>query len=150
MSGPRITHAEFAALRLRDFAPRGDIVELKNWRFRGREWIGEAIGFSEWLRPVEDPERLGSLSLHFEELPLEISNPVLDRLGLPLAAGLGLTELRRILGTPSHEERLVKDRVSSTWDLGGPEAWTIDCTVHEELGLIHVVLLAEPGSSPTE
>jgi len=44
----------------------------------------------------------------------------------------------------------VEDRASYEWDLDGHEAWTIDCAVHDEAGLVYGVILPKPGFPPTE
>src|SRR3954447_21497271 len=51
-----IPHTKFGQLRLKQFLPDADIAELEDWEYEERVWVGEAVGFSEWLRPVEDPE----------------------------------------------------------------------------------------------
>ena len=35
-------------------------------------WVGEAVGFSEWLRLRDKPETLRSLAIDFAEFPEQV------------------------------------------------------------------------------
>ena len=123
-------------MRLRHFAD--DVVDLDGWEFMGRLWVGEAIGFSEWLRPADDPARLGSLALDLCDLPPDLSARVLDRLHLPLSRGMDLARIRGRLGDPVGTQRFVSDRCSFKFSIDG---YSISCTVHDADGLIYVVVM---------
>ena len=49
-----IPQKEFGKLRLKQFVPEEEITKLKDWKFEGHLWRGEALGFSEWLRLNSD------------------------------------------------------------------------------------------------
>ena len=136
-----LPHSEFHRLRLCHFTKADDIVELEGRRFLERTWIGEAIGFTEWLRLEDDPENLGSLALDFSELPDVLSRAVLDRLGLHLSAGMSLSQVTSVLGEPSGSEQFVEDRVSYDFSVSGSAAYSVDCTIHEDRGLVYVVII---------
>jgi hypothetical protein len=123
-------------MRLRDFA--SDVVELDDWEFMGRVWLGEAIGFSEWLRPVDDPEQLGSLALDLCDLPPELIEHVLGRLQLPLSRGMDLAQIRGHLGNPVGTQKFASDRRSFDFKCDG---YLIGCTVHDADGLIYIVVM---------
>jgi len=131
-----ISHRAFSEMRLRDFA--ADVVDLDGWQFMGRVWVGEAIGFSEWLRPDDDPARLGSLALDLRDLPPGLIERVLDRLQLPLSPGMDLAMIRGQLGDPVGTQQFVSDRRSFDFNI---EGYAISCTVHDADGLIYIVVM---------
>jgi hypothetical protein len=72
-----ISHARFGALRLAQFLPDAEIAELENWEFMYHVWLGEAVGFSEWLRLENDPGVLRSLAIDFTDFPEHAAAEVL-------------------------------------------------------------------------
>jgi len=54
-----ITHSDFKKLRLNQFFSDLEPTKLENWEFMGNIWVGEAIGFSEWLCLEQTPNELG-------------------------------------------------------------------------------------------
>ena len=139
-----IPHEDFHRLRLESFFPGVEIVQLENWEFLDRIWIGEAIGFSEWLRPTEQPDELGSLAIDFVELPEQNTMEILSVLDLPLSRGMLVDEIRKRLGEPVSEHHFVKDRVTYEFLRGGSEPYLISCTVLNEGGLTYVVISIPP------
>src|SRR3954468_5257468 len=115
-----ISYARFGMLRLARFRPDTEITELANWEFMDALWVGEAIGFSEWLRLESEPDVLRSLAIDFNEFPAAAAPAVLRAIELPSGAGMRLEELRAALGDPIEEQRFVKDRVSYEFRLAGP------------------------------
>ena len=134
-----IEHKSFKKLRLHRFA--SDVVELQGWEFMGREWIGEAIGFSEWLRPSDDPDSLGSLAIDLRDLPLEISSAMLSALGLQLRSGMTLEEVRNVLGEPVLVETFVESRKSYEFVVGAVERYSVSCTILNDGGLCYLVVM---------
>ncbi len=92
------SYSDFSVLRLEHFVPKNKIRQLRDWEILGRVWVGEALGFSEWLRLVESHDALGSLSLDLSELDLPIFDNVLKAIGLPLAKGMSLSQIEHALG----------------------------------------------------
>src|SRR5262245_27508680 len=137
-----IPHASFGRLRLAEFRPEAEIAELENWEFMDHMWVGEAIGFSEWLRLVDKPETLRSLAIDFSEFPAEAAAEVLRTIELPVWAGMKLNELRELFGEPRKERRFVKDRVSYEFIVHGPPRFDVSCTVLKEGGLTYLVIMA--------
>lgn len=123
-------------MRLRDLA--ADVDDLDDWEFMGRMWVGEAIGFSEWLRPDDDPAQLGSLALALRDLPPELSERVLGHLQLPLSRGMDLAQIRGQLGDPVGTQRFVSDRRNFDFKFAG---YSISCTVHDADGLVYIVVM---------
>lgn len=134
-----ISHEDFARLRLLDFVD--EVSPLDCWQFMGRKWVGEAVGFSEWLRPMDDAESLGSLALDLVDLPRDVVASVLDRLQLELEPGLTIGEIRQRLGEPREAQSFVRDRRSYEFLVGDSDAYSVSCTVHEDEGLIYVVVM---------
>ena len=133
-----IPHVEFGQLRLRSFVD--DVTELVGWQFMGKSWVGEAVGFTEWLRPDEAPERLGSLFLDLTELPTDVAAAILERLQVPVCLGMSLEEVTQVLGTHVDQQEFVPDRRSFDFAVGVPGAYRISCTIHENDGLIYLVV----------
>jgi hypothetical protein len=136
-----ITHPEFFQLRLSQFFPGGSIAELENWEFMDRLWVGQAIGFSEWLCPEEHPETLQSLALDFSELPKDGYEKVLKILGLPLRPGMNVEEIEREMGAPFKVYEFVPDRKSYKFLHGDEDEYMISCTVKNEGGLSYLVVM---------
>jgi hypothetical protein len=132
-----ISHARFGALRLAQFLPDAEIAELENWEFMYHVWLGEAVGFSKWLRLENDPGVLRSLAIDFTDFPEHAAAEVLRTIELPVQRGMKLGELREILGEPVNELRLpkVKDRVTYEFVPSGTARYDVRCTVRNEGGL---------------
>lgn len=135
-----ISHHEFAQLRLSQFFSGNSIAKLGKWEFMDRIWVGEAIGFSEWLCPEEQPEALQSLAIDFSELPKDGCEKILRILGLPLRPGMNAEEIKREIGTPFKIYEFVPDRKSYDFR-HGEEEYMISCTVKNEGGLSYLVVM---------
>jgi hypothetical protein len=136
-----ISHADFGKLRLAHLLPRANIVELADWEFMGKTWLGEAVGFSEWLRLEKDPNVLRSLAIDFTDFGEAAAIQVLDTIGVPIRRGMILDEIRQLLGMEVNEYRFVKDRVSYEFLVDGPPAYTFLCTVLNQGGLTYLVVI---------
>lgn len=139
-----IPHEVFGRLRLADFAPRPkDVVALEGWEFLERSWVGEAVGFTEWLRPVEEPDVLGALSLHLADLPVEVSRNVFDVLRLPLARGIGYDEVVSELGKPANSHEFMSGQASYEFRCGARWPYLVDCTIRDRGGVSYVTVVAD-------
>ena len=136
-----ISHTRFGKLRLAQFRPDADIVGLAGWEFMDELWVGEAIGFSEWLRLESDPEVLRSLALDFAEFPPDATAAVLRAIDIPIRPGMQAEELRAVLGEPVEEHRFVADRVSYEFVAAGPPRYNVSCTVLNNGGLSYLVVM---------
>jgi hypothetical protein len=135
-----VEHNEFRRLRLRDFAD--DVIDLQDWEFMDRTWVGEAIGFTEWLRPEEDPDNLGSMALDLVELSPPVSQTILERIQLPLSRGMTFAEVSSVLGEAVDSQSFVSDRTSFDFLLGNHDRYSVSCTILHQGGLIYVVVSA--------
>jgi len=138
-----LTHDEFGRLRLADFAARRRIRALADWEFRGRLWIGEAIGFSEWLRPQDRQNVLESLALDMSDLPEKVVTQVLAKIGLPIRKSMTRTELVRIFGQPVETQVFTDDRKTFEFRYGEPNGYLVSCTVLNDGGLTYLVVIAD-------
>src|SRR6266404_2487943 len=139
-----ISHARFGKLRLGQFRPDAKIAELDNWEFMDHVWVGEAVGFSEWLWLEDKPDTLRSLAIDFSEFPEQAAAEVLRTIDLPVRAGMTVEELRELWGEPAKELRFVrvKDRVTYQFVLPGPPRYDVSCTVLNEGRLTYLVVMA--------
>ncbi|WZO98035.1 hypothetical protein EP7_005088 [Isosphaeraceae bacterium EP7] len=133
-----ISYPEFGALRLSQFRPDAEISELEGWEYEDREWVGEAVGFSEWLRPADTPEVLGSLSLDFGEFPRQAADRVLKAIGLPVRPGMEFEELRAALGEPVETLRFGPAKVTYGFLTPEPHRYKVSCTVKQHGGLSYL------------
>jgi hypothetical protein len=140
-----ISYAQFGSMRLASFRPDVRVAELNDWEFEDHLWVGEAVGYSEWLRLEEQPEVLRSLSLDFAEFPKPAAERVLRHIGLQLQAGMTLDELRNILGEPARVYRFVPDRVTYEFLTTGQLRYKVSCTVLQEGGLKYLVVMVPFG-----
>lgn len=137
-----IRFSDFARLRLRHFVrDAGEIAPLEEWEFLGRRWVGEAIGFTQFLRRQDDPETLRALALDLEMLPDSVAGAVLDRVGLPLRFGLDEDELSRLLGPPAGSVRY-GTRTTLEFAVAGDVPYELLCTLGPADGLVYLSLLA--------
>ena len=138
-----IPYDSFGRLRLVNFAgPETEIHEVSNWEYEDDEWVGEAIGFSEWLRLAEDPEVLRSLALELDQLPQGLAAKVLAHLKLPLARGMELAEVNKVLGEPSATFDFRKDRFTNEYAVGREHPYTVSCTFARPGGLVYLSVRA--------
>ncbi|AMV37533.1 hypothetical protein [Planctomyces sp. SH-PL62] len=140
-----IPYSQFGLLRLRPFRPEAEVVELDDWEYEGRCWVGEAIKFSEWLRPEEKPEALGSLSLDFDEFPAPAADRVLEALDLPVRAGMTFEELKAVLGEPVETLRFSPNKVTYEFLTAGAEPYQVSCTVKNQGGLSYLGVMIPAG-----
>ena len=136
-----IAHAKFGKLRLAQFCPDADIAELSRWEFMDAIWVGEAVGFSEWLRLESAPAVLRSLAIDFAEFPAVAAAAVLQAIDLPVRAGMSIRELRAMLGEPVEEHRFVADRVTCEFAAPGPSRYRVSCTVLNDGGLSYLIVM---------
>lgn len=139
-----ISHDIFGALRLAHFLPDAKIAPLRDFEFADRFWVGEAMGFSEWLRPEDDPDILRSLALDFAELPYTAVEAVLKAIDLPVSPGMTVDELRTILDEPSEILSFTPDRLTYEFLCMGPPEYAISCTVLNDGGLTYLVVMIPP------
>ena len=138
-----IQHEQFGRLRLKDFAPdTTEIFELEDWEYLERLWIGEAIGFTEWLCPVEKPDVLGALSLDLSDLADEMSQKIFGVLQLPLSRGMKYNQVVGVLGEPTHSHQFVEDRTTYDFRCGSKWGYEIGCTIRNDNGLSYVTVVA--------
>lgn len=139
-----ISYKDFGSLRLADFyTPEDDIEELEDWEFQDRLWVGESVGFTEWLRLKKSPRILRSMALDLPELPDDFITKVLGRIELPLRPGMTLAEITAILGEPTDSQKYVADRQSYDFTVGDSDKYNVNCTVHQERGLIYLVVMTQ-------
>jgi hypothetical protein len=137
---------EFAQLRLTEFlgahpALLGKVAHMNGgWEFMGGAWLGEGLGFTDFLCLETMPEELGCLSLSLADLPEEVSAAVFARLGLPLRRRMTCAEIDAHLGLPERQYLFVADRKSFDYTVGSEWPYHVGCTVHDRDGLIHVVV----------
>ena len=141
-----ISYTRFGKLRLTQFRPDADIADLAGWEFMDDVWVGEAIGFSEWLRLESDPEVLRSLALDFAEFPADAADTVLRAIDLPVRAGMSAPELQTLFGDPVKQLRFVADRITYKFVVSGPH-YSVSCTVLNDGGLSYLVVMRPRGVS---
>jgi hypothetical protein len=135
-----ISHARFGKLRLAQFLTDVDIAELDDWEFMDAIWVGEAVGFSEWLRLKSDPDVLRSLAIGFTEIPETIAIRILHELDLPIRAGMRIGELQTLFGAPVAKQQYTKDRISYDFKIAKPR-YDLSCAVLNKGGLTYLVVM---------
>lgn len=137
-----LSHRQFGKLRLSQFVPEKDLTPLDNWEYMGRLCVGEAIGFSEWLRFKRSDNVLRSLALDFSELSRKVVTAVLERLGLPLRPGMSIEQIKLALGEPKSTEAFVKNRKTFDFVCGKRAKYLISCTLLNKGGLTYLVVMS--------
>ncbi|MEU6077038.1 hypothetical protein [Micromonospora sp. NPDC047074] len=139
-----ISHDAFGRLRLADFIAAEHLEQLHGWEYLGRSWVGEASGFTEWLRLESAPEVTLSIAIDLVALPESTVQSMINALRLPLRARQSQQEITSALGKPSGTQRFVRDRVTLIFRIGAAEPYELSCTVHEEQGLIYLTMHPTP------
>ena len=142
-----IPHVEFGKLRLARFLPNETLTELNNWEVMGKTWVGEALSFSEWLRPVNTPETLGSLAIDFDDFPHEAATKVLQVIDLPVRVGMSAQDLTAILGAPVRTHTFTAGRDTYDFAVSGESEYLVSCTVSADVGLTYLVVLTSNPST---
>jgi hypothetical protein len=104
----------------------------------GGIWVGEADGFTAFLRPESSPDALGSIELDLLELPTDLGARLLAAIRLPLQFGMSLAQVQDVIGKPVNTHHFVPDRTSFDFVVGTRWPYQVGCTIHESKGLIHV------------
>ncbi|MGW1059158.1 hypothetical protein [Micromonospora rubida] len=139
-----IPHNAFGRLRLADFIGAVHLEQLRGWEYLERCWVGEASGFTEWLRLESDPEVTRSVAMDLVALPKPTVQNVVDALRLPLRAGLDQHEITAVFGEPTEVQRFVQDRVTLIFRIGAVESYELGCTLHQEQGLAYLTMHPTP------
>jgi hypothetical protein len=116
------------------------VAELSHWRYMEKDWIGEAIGFTEWLRLRKDPDILRSMALSLNEQP-DLCAKALERIKLPLRKGMKQPAVVKLLGRPTETHGFGSDRVTLDFTIGKKESYEISCTIDASDGLVYVVVM---------
>jgi hypothetical protein len=140
-----ISNEDFSKLRLRDFFPDLEPVPLKDWEYEGRIWVGEAIGFTEWLYPEETPTILGSIALYMPELPKAGLDNLLSRLSLPLSTGMSCEQVFGVFGSPTKTYAFAEDRSTYEFRACNGGSYLVSCTIKNEGGLCYLTMLSTNG-----
>ena len=137
-----INHSDFGKMRLRDFVSQTDsIVNLIDWQFMDDYWVGEAIGFSEWLRLEGRPQETRSIATNLEDFnDVELAK-IFSTLKLPVSLGMTFPEIEDLFGPPKEIASYVADRKSYSYILGSPTQYYVSFTVVEKIGLTYFVMM---------
>ena len=148
---PEISWGDFARLRLLQFVPAAEIHALRDWEFMDLRWVGEAMGFTEWLRRKDDPRVLRSIALELDALDARVVDAVLERLKLPLHAGMTRKSLVRLLGEPTNVLVFPKagDRATLIYDASrSAGSYRLACTAKKVGGLAYLVVMRGDWAPP--
>jgi hypothetical protein len=107
----------------------------------GGLWLGEAIGFTEFLRHTARPRELGSMSVHLSDLPGGVSTAMFTALRLPLTKGMSATEVQAMLGSPKKVHSFVPESRTYEFSVNAEDPYYVSCTVDEGAGLTYVVVV---------
>lgn len=135
-----ISHAQFGKLRLKQFLPDHELASLEDWEFMDRSFIGEAWGFSEWLRWEKEPKFLRSLAIDFANFPAEAARQVLRAIELPVDVGMTLPQLHKVLGKPVEQNRYTDDRMNYDFVIEKPHSYNVSATILNDGGLTYLVV----------
>jgi hypothetical protein len=135
-----ISHDEFGRLRLATFLPADTLVKLNNWEYLGELWLGEAAGFTEWLRLESDPDVLRSVALDLVALPERAAQEILSSIQIPLCRGMSTAQIVDVLGNPVDTERFTDDRITLNYKLNPLDAYEVSCTVDDVQGLVYLTV----------
>ena len=141
-----LPYAAFRELRLAPFltaqpALREQVAQMEGgWKYLGGTWLGEGLGFTDFLCLEDMPSELGCISLDLSSLPDEVSHAILDTVGLPLRRSMQSIAIDAHLGSPERTHTFVADRETFDYTVGHACPYRVSCTVHDKDGLIYLVV----------
>lgn len=137
-----IPYEQFGRLRLKQFVPVGtEVLEADGYEWMGGFWINEGIGFTSMSRHEDTPHETGGLEVAFSELPESAASAIFNAIHLPLHRGMSLKEIQSVLGEPEETHVFVADRKTYDFTVGSRQRYHVSTTVHDEDGLIDVVVI---------
>jgi hypothetical protein len=103
-----ISYDEFGKLRIKDYFPRGTRLFFDDSASTECA-IGlactEGMAFTYFAWRPEEPRKIAEVALDFrEECPSSVATLVFESIRMPLAAGMSLAELERLLGVPEFSD----------------------------------------------
>jgi len=144
-----VEYSDFGALRLAHFLIGQMVAEnTENWEFMGQIWVGEVLGFTQWLRLKDDPQVLRSIALDLDALPKIVSTSVLDRIGLPLLPGMKAEDILVTCGSPT-TRKLMGGKTTYSFSLGKGAAYRLRCTTTSTSGLSYLVIMRTDFDLPS-
>ena len=133
-------------MRLEDYFRLRSAIHIVSERvFMGELWNGEGVGFTEWLRPVEDPDATRMIFIDIRNFPDSVSEAVIADLRLPIAKGMKENEVFHLLGLPVKTFTFLSDRLTHVFLLGNDEKYYLDLTFHHQDGLTNFTLSNHPN-----
>jgi len=137
-----ISFDDFWRLRLTDFLI-GEMkaTQVHNWEYLDHHWVGETIGFTEWLRLESDPDNLRFLSLDLAELPTKVANSVFAKIGIPSLKGMSEKYLTDVLGKPAGHLSLNGNKKTHYFLIGEGNQYEVGCTIDKKDGLVYFTIL---------
>ena len=126
---------QFKKLRIENYFPQEEIYELDNWKLEQETWVGESIGFSEWLRPENNPTETFYISLDLDALPEVEVKKLLEEIGLNVDKGINEEEVISKFGKPINCFDKVKDRKTLTFTI---ENYEVSMTILNKSGLSYI------------
>lgn len=138
-----IAHSQFANLRLHQFLAPESVEEFDSWLFMGREWLGEAVGATEFLRSKSTPDNTRLISLDLLNLPPQKAAMILSSLDMPVRAGMSEQEIVSLFGEPVKVHNFLPDRKALDFQLFQPDPYQLTLTLFKQQGLGKVLILSE-------
>jgi hypothetical protein len=133
-----ISHKEFYGLKLKDFYTGTDIEIASAYIYMEEIWCGETLGFTAFLALENDPLNTRCLILDLSNHEEQLHCDILAHIGLPLHAGLSVSELEKMFGPASETYKFQNDRLTYDYRITGDNPYNLSCTVHNNKGLIFI------------
>jgi hypothetical protein len=139
-----ITYVDISNLRFTEFLPEGtEVSEEGHYEWMNGLWHYEGIGFSWFGAPMDDPTSTACLELFADEVPANVMERIMERIGLPLAFGTSRERIETLLGKPFTTSTFSDDRISCEFMTTGTEPYYISCTILHDGGLVFFSLMRE-------
>jgi hypothetical protein len=137
-----LPHNELGRLRMGHFLGSPRDIGVDSWAYLDELWVGESLGFTEFLRPRAQPHVVRCVGIALTELPTHVGRQILAALKLPLHTGMTLSQLVHALGEPASAHSFIDDRITLEFAVGERWPYLVECTALDDGGLIYVVLRA--------
>ncbi|MFZ1686793.1 MAG: hypothetical protein WAU70_05205 [Flavobacteriales bacterium] len=137
-----IRYSHLAMLRFADFLPVVTAVDVEgNYEWMNGLWHYEGIGFSWFGAPMDAPHSTACIQLFADEVPADVMDSIMARLGLPLSFGMTRDRIEEHLGKPFSTSTFSDDRISCDYMTTGIEPYWVSCTILRDDGLAFFSLM---------
>jgi len=149
-----ISYQDFSKLKIRDFFPVGTqlfLDETGSTECAIGPAATEGLTFTYFAWRSDEPHATAEIALDFrEECPPVVGMKILEAIKLPIAPGMSLTDLERVLGNPEFSNLSGEGQGFVRFLCGNEWPYFVGCDVIPGQGVIGVIIFRKDYWQPPE